>query len=85
MSCGVGCRRSSDPTLLWLWCRPAAIAPTGPLGWEPPFATGVDQEMAKRPKKKKKIQMNLFIKQTHRLENKGERWGIKKKNTDNKL
>ena len=22
MSCGVGCRRSSEPALLWLWCRP---------------------------------------------------------------
>ena len=24
VSCGVGCRRSSDPVLLWLWCRLAA-------------------------------------------------------------
>ena len=23
MSCGVGRRRSLDPALLWLWCRPA--------------------------------------------------------------
>ena len=27
MSCGVGCRCSSDPVLLWLWHRPAATAP----------------------------------------------------------
>ena len=29
MSCGVGRRYGSDPRLLWLWlwCRPAAIAP----------------------------------------------------------
>ena len=26
-SCGVGHRCGSDPLLLWLWCRPAAIAP----------------------------------------------------------
>ena len=26
VSCGVGRRCSSDPTLLWLWCRPAAAA-----------------------------------------------------------
>ena len=26
-SCGVDCRCSSDPPLLWLWCRPAAVAP----------------------------------------------------------
>ena len=23
-----------DPTLLWLWCRPAAAAPITPLAWE---------------------------------------------------
>ena len=38
VSCGVGRRRGSDPVLLWLWCRPAAVAPTGPLAWEPPYA-----------------------------------------------
>ena len=27
MSCGVGHRQGSDPTLLWLWCGPAATAP----------------------------------------------------------
>ena len=51
MSCGVGWRHSSDPALLWLWHRPAAIAPIGPLAWEPPYATGAG---LKRPKKKKK-------------------------------
>ena len=25
-----------DPTLLWLWCRLAAVAPIRPLVWEPP-------------------------------------------------
>ena len=39
MSCGVGCRCGSDPTLLWLWCRPAAVALI--LAWEPPYAAGV--------------------------------------------
>ena len=34
MSCGVGCRRSSDPALLlWLWRRPVATAPIRPLAW----------------------------------------------------
>jgi len=51
--CGVGCRRSSDPTLLWLWRRPSATAPIRPLVWETPYATGAAQEMAKRQKKKK--------------------------------
>jgi len=26
VSCGVGCRLSLDPALLWLWHRPAATA-----------------------------------------------------------
>ena len=41
MSYGVGCRRSWDPALLWLWCRPGATALIRPLAWEPPYATGV--------------------------------------------
>ena len=41
MSCGVGRRRSSDPSLLWLWCRPTAAALIRPLTWEPPYAAGV--------------------------------------------
>ena len=40
MNSGVGCRHSSDPALLWLWCRPAATALIRPLVWEPPYATG---------------------------------------------
>ena len=37
VSCGVGCRRGSDPVGLWLW--PADVALTEPLAWEPPYAT----------------------------------------------
>ena len=40
VSCGVGCRRGSDPELLWIWCRPAATAPIRPLAWESPYAVG---------------------------------------------
>ena len=29
-----------DPVLLWLWCRPAAVALIRPLAWEPPYAMG---------------------------------------------
>ena len=54
VSCGVGCRHGSDPVLLWLWHRPVATAPIRPLAWEPPYAAGAAQEMAKRQKKKKK-------------------------------
>ena len=52
MSCGVGCRHSSDPVLLWLWCRPVATAPIRPLAWEPPYAAGAALEKAKRQKTK---------------------------------
>ena len=34
MSCGVGHRYSSDPILLWLWCRLAAAAPIHSLAWK---------------------------------------------------
>ena len=40
VSCGIGHRRGSDPVLLWLWCRPAAVTLIKPLAWEPPYATG---------------------------------------------
>ena len=52
VSCGVGQRRGSDPTLLWLWRRLAATAPIGPLAWEPPYAA---RAALKRPKEKKKV------------------------------
>ena len=51
MSCGVGHRCGSDPMLLWLWCRPAAVAPIQPLAWELLHAEGV---ALKRQKKKEK-------------------------------
>ena len=41
MSYCVGHRRGSDLVLLWLWCRPAPVAPIQPPAWEPPYAMGV--------------------------------------------
>ena len=52
MSCGVGRRCGSDPELLWLWCRPAAVAPIRPLAWEPPHA--IDEALKSKIKKIKK-------------------------------
>ena len=48
--------------MLWLCPRPAATALIRPLAWEPPYAAGVAQEMAKRQKKKRveEIQTLLF-------------------------
>ena len=54
MSCGVGCRCILDPVLLWLWCRPAAVAPIGPLAWEPLYAMGAALKMQKKKEKKEK-------------------------------
>ena len=63
LSCGLDCRCSLDPALLWLWCRPVATAPIQPLAWEPPYATGVALEKAKKQKKRKK-ERNLTFLQT---------------------
>ena len=51
MSCGVGRRHSLDSVLLWLWCRPAAVAPIRPLAWELPYATGCGPKKKKKKKK----------------------------------
>ena len=53
MSCGVGRRHGSDPTLLWLWRRPAAVASIRPLAWEPTYAAGAVLKTQKTEKKKK--------------------------------
>ena len=58
VSCDVGRRFSSDLALLWLWCRPAAVAPTQPLAWELPYAGGYS------PKKQKKEENIKVIKIT---------------------
>ena len=56
MSCIVGHRHSSHPTLLllWLWCRLAATALIWTLAWELPYAAGEAKKRKKRKKKKKK-------------------------------
>ena len=41
--------------LLWLWHRPAAVAPIKPLDWEPPYAVGAALKSKKKKKKKKSI------------------------------
>ena len=62
MSYGVGSRHGLDPTLLWLWRRPAAIGPIRPLAWEPPHAVAAVQEMAKTHTQKIVfLSLNIFI------------------------
>ena len=58
MSCDVGHRFSLDLALLWLWHRPAAVAPIRPLAWKPPYAMGV---ALKRQKTKKKIYVTYNV------------------------
>ena len=63
MNCGVGCRLSLDPELLWLWCRLAAVALIRPLPWELPYAEGA--ALKSKEKKKSKaialVLLGLFI------------------------
>ena len=54
VSCGVGCRHSSDLALLWLWRRPKAAALIRPLAWELPYAMGVALKRQKDKKRKKR-------------------------------
>ena len=70
MSCGVGCRRGSDPALMWLWCRPAATAPIRPLAWEPPYAAGAAQRSGKKTKKIKNKKIKKIKKKLHMQEKK---------------
>ena len=41
MNCSIGHKCSSDPTLLWLWCRPEAVASIQSLAWELAYVTVV--------------------------------------------
>ena len=52
MSCSVGHRHSSDPELLWLWL--VAVAPTGALAWESPYAAGAGPKKQKQKNKKQR-------------------------------
>ena len=61
MSCGVGHKHVSDPTLLWLPHRLAAIALIQPLDWESPYAIGVALKEKKEKKKKKRKETSMGI------------------------
>ena len=60
MSCSVGHRCGSDPALLWLWHKPAATVPIGPLTWEPPYAgdsAALKRQKSQKKKKKKRVEI----------------------------
>ena len=46
--------------LLWLWRKPAAIAPIRPLAWEHPYATSAGPK--KQKTNKQKTESFLFLK-----------------------
>ena len=54
MSCGMGHRHGLDPTLLWLWRRPAATTLIRPLAWELSYAAGAALKRKKERKKEKR-------------------------------
>ena len=66
MRSGVGHRRSLDLTLLWLWCRPVAIALNGPLAWEPPYAVGIALKRFKKKVRRKVKVLNYNGKNKNR-------------------
>ena len=60
VSCGIGLRCSLGPTLLWLWCKPAATAPIRPLAWEPLYAT----DAALKKRKQNKMVKSMYLRNT---------------------
>ena len=50
MSCGVGRRRALDLTLLWLWLKLAAVAPSH---WTPSLGTSIKKKKEGEEKENK--------------------------------
>ena len=62
VSCGVGRRHGSDPSLLWLRQRPAAVAPIRPVAWEPPFAAALKKkETFRSPVRENVCMWDVFL------------------------
>ena len=57
LRCGAGCRRGSDPALLW--SRSAAAVPIQPLAWELPNAESADLKSKKTNKQTKNNMENI--------------------------
>ena len=68
VSCSIGHKCGSDPSLLWQWYMLAAGAPIWLLAWELPYASGV---ALKNQKKKKKEAVHIYngILLSHKKEN----------------
>ena len=57
VSCGVGNRRVLDPELLWLWCRPEAIA----LGIGPSLGISICHGCGPKKTKDKRQKINRVV------------------------
>ena len=78
MSCGIGHRYGSDPMLLWLWCRPVAVAQIRPQAWEPPYAVGTALKTKnKKQTNKQKLRAFLLL-ASHKYEKRKQNFSIKK-------
>ena len=66
----MGRRHGLDLLLLWLWYRPAAVAPIQPRAWKLPYAVGVALRSKKKKKKKEKAQVreSILIKNPNKTE-----------------
>ena len=61
MTCGVGHRHGSDLVWLWLWHRPAVVAPIRPLARASPHAVGAaPKRKIQKTKKKKKERKDKY-------------------------
>ena len=68
MSCGVGSRHGLDSILLWLWCRPAAVALIRTLACELIYAAGAALKKKKTTTKTtKKIQVSHLSNQKNEV------------------
>ena len=72
VNCGVGYRCGSDPTLLWQWLRPEAVAQIQLLAWELSYAVGA--ALKKKKKKRKKKQYKTKQKSKGKLWRAGINW-----------
>ena len=61
MSYGVGCRLSSDPELLWLWRRLAAVAPIRPPSLGTSICHRYGPKKLKKKKKKRERDIELVV------------------------
>ena len=76
VSCGVGRRYGSDPSLLWFWHRLEATALIPPQAWEIPYAQ--KKKKKKKKKKRKGGQRKMAEKIESNSEERGYKYDIKK-------